>query len=271
MLGYIKQRSMRHLFITLLILPTFAVHAAEPARWQPGSIRSFDIQLNDPPSAAAIPDVDVVELDHDTAPGILQAMQQRGTKLICYINAGAWESYRSDRDAFPPEVLGNGYDGYPEERWLDIRQIAKLAPIMRARMDQCAAKGFVAVDPDNINGYDNRTGFPITRADQLAYNRWLMQEAHARGLAIALKNAPEFAQVLSDEGYDMAVTESCFADGFCESFKPFIAAGKPVLDLEYLDEGMSLDDFCEDAKQLGINALLKRSSSSIDDYRATCR
>lgn len=260
---------MRGLFFSLILL--LAVPAlADPPRWKPSAIQSFDIQLNDPGSAAAIPDVQMVELDHDTAPGILQAVKARGAKLVCYINAGAWESYRSDKDRFPPEVLGDGYDGYPEERWLDIRAIDKLAPIMRARLDQCVAKGFDAVDPDNINGYSNETGFPINSADQLAYNRWLMKEAHARGLAIALKNAPEFAEQLSAEGYDMAVTESCFADGFCEQFSAFIAAGKPVFDLEYLDEGMALDDFCDDAKTLGIRAALKRSSSSIDDYRATC-
>lgn len=256
-------------FLFSLILISAGPALADPPRWQPTS-DSFDIQLNDPPSAAAIPDVAIVELDHDTAPGILQAVKARGAKLICYINAGAWENYRGDKAAFPQEVLGNIYDGYPDERWLDIRAIDKLAPIMRARLDQCVAKGFDAVDPDNINGYSNATGFPITGADQLAYNRWLMQEAHARGLAIALKNAPEFAEQLSAEGYDMAVTESCFADGFCEQFRPFIAAGKPVFNLEYIDEGMALDDFCDDAKALGIRAALKRSSSSIDDYRATC-
>lgn len=256
--------------MSFILLGTLPAHAAEPARWHPSAITSFDIQLNDPSSAAAIPNVQVVELDHDTAPGILQAVKARGAKLICYFNAGAWESYRSDNAAFPEAVLGDVYDGYPQERWLDIRAIDTLAPIMRARMDQCAAKGFDAVDPDNINGYSNETGFAITSEDQLAYNRWLMREAHARGLAIALKNAPEFAETLAAEGYDMAVTESCFADGFCEQFRPFIAAGKPVLNLEYTDEGMALDDFCGEAKTLGIQSLLKRSSSSVDEYRAVC-
>lgn len=261
---------MRNLLLSLALLAALPAHAAEPARWQPGRITSFDVQLNDPSSAASVPLVDVVELDHDVAPGIVQALKARGTKLICYINAGAWERYRSDKDAFPKELLGNGYDGFPEERWLDIRAIDALAPIMRARLDQCKAKGFDAVDPDNINGYAQATGFPTTRDHQLAYNRWLMHEAHARGLAIALKNAPEFAEQLAAEGYDMAVTESCFADGFCEQFIPFIATGKPVLNLEYIDEGMALEDFCDAADALGIRSILKRSSSSVDDYRESC-
>lgn len=252
----------------LMLLPSAAL--AEPPRWQPGAVESFDIQLNTPASLADIPQVAVIELDHDTDPGLLQQVKARGAKLLCYINAGAWENYRSDRDQFPETVLGAAYDGFPDERWLDIRNIAALAPIMRARMDQCKAKGFDGIDPDNVNGYANETGFAITPADQLRYNRWLMAEAHARGLAIALKNAPEFAATLAAEGYDLVVSESCFADGFCEQFQPFLDAGRPVLDLEYLDEGMERDDFCAEARALGIRALLKRSSSSVDRLRESC-
>ncbi len=65
-----------------------------------------------------------------------------------------------------------------------------LAPLMRARLDLCQAKGFDAVEPDNIDGYqvDGGTGFPLTAGDQLRYNRWIAAEAHCRGLSIGLKN-----------------------------------------------------------------------------------
>ncbi len=49
-------------------------------------------------------------------------------------------------------MLGKEYEGFPEERWLDIRRIDLLAPILRARIDACRAKGFDGVDPDNLNG-----------------------------------------------------------------------------------------------------------------------
>jgi len=78
-------------------------------------------------------------------------------------------------------VLGNDYEGWAGEKWLDIRQISTLAPIMRARLDLCKQKGFDAVEPDNIDGYTNATGFPLTAQDQLDYNIWLANEAHARG------------------------------------------------------------------------------------------
>ena len=58
-----------------------------------------------------------------------------------------------------------------------------LVPIMRARLDMCKEKGFDAVDPDNINGYEseNVTRFLLTAEHQLIYNRWLADEAHASG------------------------------------------------------------------------------------------
>lgn len=242
----------------------------EPARWRPTTIKTFDIQLNDPANANQVPAVQVVELDIDSEQALLNTVKGRGTKLVCYFNAGAWENYRRDKNKFPASVLGSYYDGFPDERWLDIRQISKLAPIMRARMDQCKKKGFVAIDPDNVNGYENNTGFPLTVTQQRAYNTWLMREAHARGLSIALKNTPGLATTLEKDGFDLAVTESCVADNFCSKFTPFVNAHKPVLDLEYVDEGMTLAKFCSKTKALGINAILKRSSGSVDHYRRVC-
>ena len=48
----------------------------------------------------------------------------------------------------------------------------------------CRTKGFDAVEPDNMDGYANRTGFPVTAADQLLHNRLIAGLAHDRGLAV---------------------------------------------------------------------------------------
>jgi len=56
-------------------------------------------------------------------------------------------------------------------------------------MDLCKSKGFDSVDADNVDGYTNTTGFPLTAADQLAYNASLRTpRTRGRGLTIALKN-----------------------------------------------------------------------------------
>jgi hypothetical protein len=244
--------------------------AAVGGWWKPSPGSTFDVQLNDPSSAGKVPNVQVVELDIDIDPKIIAAVKARGTKLICYFNAGAWESYRADTKQFPKAVLGKKYDGFPDEKWLDIRNISALAPLMRARLDRCKAKGFDAVDPDNVNGFENSTGFPLTASHQIAYNTWLANEAHARGLGIALKNTTSLASQMVSAGFDFAVTESCFKYNFCNELAPFRSAGKAVLNLEYTDEKMTLAKFCAGTKALGIDAILKRSSGKIDNYRKVC-
>ena len=77
------------------------------------------------------------------------------------------ENWRLDAGSFPASVKG-GSNGWPGERWLDIRQLSVLEPIMDKRLAMCAAKGFDAVEPDNMDGWQNRTGFPLTAQDQLS-------------------------------------------------------------------------------------------------------
>ncbi|MEA2185903.1 MAG: hypothetical protein QOK16_914 [Solirubrobacteraceae bacterium] len=196
----------------------------------------------------------VFDIDGLTTPASTVARLHRaGRYVVCYISAGSYENWRSDAKRFPAAVLGKR-NGWPGERWLDIRRLAVLAPIMRARMDVCKAKGFDAVEPDNVDGYTNSTGFPLSAADQLAYNRFLAGAAHARGLAVGLKNDLEQVRVLARR-FDFAVVEQCFEFGECGRLAPFRRVRKPVFDVEYRGARAS---FCPRAARLGINALLKR-------------
>ncbi|RME07009.1 MAG: endo alpha-1,4 polygalactosaminidase, partial [Anaerolineae bacterium] len=142
-----------------------------------------------------------------------------------------------------------------------------LAPILRARLDECAAKGFDGVEPDNIDGYANDTGFPLTAADQRAFNIWLAEEAHKRGLSIGLKNDSEQAAELLPY-FDWALTEDCFAEGWCEEVLPFIQAGKAVFAAEYTDTGVTLDEICPLAQAWGLSVIYKRRE--LDAWRRTC-
>jgi hypothetical protein len=97
----------------------------------------------------------------------------------------------------------------------------------------------------------NDTGFPLTAADQLAYNRWIAAESHERGLAVGLKNdldqIPELAK-------DFAVNEQCFEFDECELLLPFIEAGKAVFGVEY---ALPTSDFCAEANAMGFSWLKK--------------
>jgi len=234
--------------------------------WRPNPGLSWQVQYVDEIDFSVQADVFYLDLFETTVEQI-EALHVQGAKVVCYLNAGAWENWRPDKDDYPSEVIGADYAGWPGERWLDIRQIETLAPILRARLDLCAAKGFDGVDPDNLDGYTNATGFELTAEDQLAFNRWLAAEAHQRGLGIGLKNDPDQAEVLAAD-FDWVTTESCFAEGWCELLSPFVEAGKPVLAIEYTDNDMRTANFCPTASDLGVDAILK--NRNLDAWRETC-
>ena len=241
----------------MAVAPAQPSSAAAPADWwKPPLATSWQWQLGEDAIDMSF-DVDMYDIDlFDHSADTVAALHAQGSKVVCYISVGSYEDWRPDADQFPEAVLGKDYEGWEGEKWLDIRQIDLLAPIMRARLDLCKSKGFDAVEPDNMDSYTNDTGFPLTAADQLAYNRWLATEAHARGLSIGMKNDPDQVADLVDD-FDWALTEGCFDQGWCEEMMPFLQAGKPVFAAEYTDTQITLADFCPAAATLGINAILK--------------
>ena len=173
--------------------------------------------------------------------------------MICYFSAGSFENWRSDAASFPDAIKGTALDGWPGERWIDIRAQAT-RDIMSARLDLAASKGCDGVEPDNVDGYTNRTGFPLTANDQLAYNRWLADQAHARQLSVGLKNDVEQVLALVD-WFDWALDEQCFQYDECDALAPFVAAGKAVFGVEYVEEGMTTA-VCAAANAAGFSWLL---------------
>jgi len=85
---------------------------------------------------------DIDMFDNDAS--VVASLHHKGRKVVCYIDVGTWENWRPDAKKFPKFVLGK-HNGWPGEKWLDIRSIDILGPIMQARMDLCQAKGFDAM------------------------------------------------------------------------------------------------------------------------------
>jgi hypothetical protein len=235
-------------------------------RWRPASGLSWQWQINgaDPDTR---PEAQVYDIDLYADPALVAALRVRGTRVIGYISVGSWEDWRPDAGSFPDEVLGKEYEGWPGERWLDIRRQDLLAPILRARLDTAAASGFDAIEPDNMEIYTNDTGFPLTYADQLAFARWLAEEAHSRGLAIGQKNAPDMTGELADL-YDFAITEDCFVQDWCADMLPYIEAGKPVFAAEYTDTGVDFAAACAWGRRHGFSFILK--NRELDAWIQTC-
>jgi hypothetical protein len=211
-----------------------ALASGAASRWVPTAASRFQLVLSSTPSAAQLQGpFAVMELDgFDTPASVVTALHALGKRAVCYIDVGTWEGWRPDAARFPRRVLGKPDAGWPGERWLDIRRLGVLLPIMAARFEQCVKKGFDAVDPDNVDGYENATGFPLTGREQLAYDRAIASLAHADGLAVALKSDPDEARALEGD-FDFVVQEQCVQYAQCDELAPFLEHHKAVYDIEY--------------------------------------
>ncbi|MFJ8547904.1 endo alpha-1,4 polygalactosaminidase [Streptomyces sp. NPDC093676] len=232
------------------------------ARWQPRPGVGWQWQLSGRlDTSVDVPVYDIDGFDHEKA--AVTALHRKGRKVICYLSTGAWEEFRPDAKRFPKSVLGRG-NGWQGERWLDIRRTDVLEPLMADRLDMCRRKGFDAVEPDNMDGYRNNTGFPLKAADQLRYNRLVARLVHERGMAVGLKNDLGQIPVLVGD-FDFAVDEQCAQYDECERLKPFIAAGKAVFHVEY---ELPTSRFCAEARRLKLSSMLKKYD--LDAWRRPC-
>ena len=240
-----------------------AVSAQTPAPAGPAPLTTGQLQLTGSPLKEWV-DVDVNDVDlFDADPAIGQRQHARGRSAVCYLSAGTWENWPPDADRFPESVKGRG-NGWPGERWLDIRNLDVLGPILEARLDLCKAKYFDGVEPDNVDGYANNTGFPLTYADQIRFNTFLATAAHKRGLSIGLKNDLDQVKDLAPL-FDWALNEECFRYNECDKLAPFVKAGKTVLHVEYNTDPAI---FCPAAVAKRFSSMKKRLS--LDAYRIVC-
>jgi hypothetical protein len=201
----------------------------------------FDYQLGGayaPPSDTAI-----VERDRSSAP----AGWAYG---ICYVNAFQTQpeelAWWTAQHAGVLLAAGGGYvtdPDWPGEVLLDTSTPAKraeAAAVVGGWIDGCAARGYQAVELDNLDSW-TRSGGRLTAASNVAFARLLLARAHARGLAVAQKNAAELAPQGPGIGFDFALTEECQVEGECDAY--LAAYGRHVIEVEYTDNG--LDPFLQ--------------------------
>ena len=196
----------------------------------------------------------------------VSAIHAMGAKAICYLDAGTWENWRADAGQFPSSVLGRN-NGWPGEKWLDIRQTSILLPIMDARVQKCVQAGFDGVEWDNVDGYTNNTNFPLTASDQINYDASLANLAHQHGLTVALKNDVDQLSGLATY-FDYAINEQCQQYNECTGYTAnFINAGKAVFQVEYK---LATSKFCTKANTANRNAI-KKSLNLFDTPWTPCR
>ena len=259
--------------------------AALPARVLPPvqAPWSYNIGGSDALNAGSTPTGKVISLDlYAVNQATVNRLKAAGKYLICYYSAGTSENYRTDADSrklLAPslnlgEVQRGGGAVWAGEKWLDIRgfsatsttaRIATIRSVMNARLNLARSKGCAAVEPDNVDAYSNDVsqnapaGTPpdaVASTDQLAYNRWTADAAHAQGLSVLLKNDLDQAVSLQ-AAYDGALNEECYDFGDdCPLLKPFRDAGKAIYVVEYHTASYATAARKTLAAQLHLNVIL---------------
>ena len=145
--------------------------------------------------------------------GSWQAATLAHPKAICYLDL-AFEDYRPDAtpgQVFPADTLGAIYYGYPQERWVDFRQLDALKPMLDERLEMCARKGFDAVELDDIDSFDppSTTGFHLTPGDAQNYLAYAFNEIHRLGMTGLWKNSP-YLSWWGRRYADGAIVEECY-------------------------------------------------------------
>ena len=226
--------------------------------WQPGVATTWQWQLSgtlQTGHAVAVYDIDLFETSTQT----ISQLHGAGRKVVCYFSAGSSEDWRDDHARFTEADQGNPLDDWPGERWLDVRS-ANVRSIIADRLTLARTKGCDGVEPDNVDGYANTTGFALTAQDQLDFNRWLAEQAHQRGLAIGLKNDIDQLSALEPH-FDFAVNEQCHQYDECGGYAVFTSNDKPVFNAEYLaayrdNTGGARDALCTAARAAQLRTLV---------------
>jgi endo-alpha-1,4-polygalactosaminidase (GH114 family) len=143
---------------------------------------------------------------------------------------------------------------------------------MLKRLDLAASMMCDGVDPDNVDAYNNVNGLNLTTADAVSYVSFLSDAAHARNLSIGLKNAGDIIPFVLDK-VQWQVNEQCVKYREYSTFRPFIAAGKPVFHIEYPNSAPTINattkaQFCNDSRETGFSTVLKKIA--LDNWIEAC-
>jgi hypothetical protein len=211
-------------------------------------------------------DVDLYNIDLvNTSAEQIKLLHDKDIKVICYFSAGSYEDFRPDANKFQKNIIGKQLEGWPDEKWLDISRYEQFSDIIINRLDLAVTKNCDGIEPDNINAYEENSGFHITFNDQLKYNKWLANQAHSRNLSIALKNDINQVNELVDD-FDFIINEQCFQYNECDKLLPFIRANKAVLGVEY---EIDTDQFCHEANKLKFSWL--KMEYDLNGNRISCK
>lgn len=204
----------------------------------------------------------VVDL-FDTSEADVAALHAQGRVVVAYVSVGSLESFRDDARLFPADAVGKPLIAYPNESWLDHRR-DDVRALLDARFDRARDKGFDGLLFSTLGAYRVDSGFALTRADELAFLRYLAQAAERRALAAGITD--DFALLPElPERFDFAIAVGCTARDGCATLATLAARGLPSYTLESESERARA---CDEVEQRGIVVTFKRPS--YDVVRSEC-
>jgi hypothetical protein len=233
------------------------------------------------PNGDPAPDPVVYDVDGiDNSAATVATLHARGDHAICYVEVGSAGNYYSTaaeglgttyfNQLKLAGVVGKRLSSYPEY-FLNIDDPATVNIIEDMIAQQCAAKGFDAVETDLDETYDGNegaTGFTITRADEQAYLTTLASFMHSIGLGWIAKNlddtGDDFASVMQPLT-DGMLTEQCNQYDSCGALSSYVDA-KAVFNAEY---SVPTSGFCANDDTLGFNGA--HFPVSLNGRRDPCR
>jgi hypothetical protein len=235
-------------------------------------VQMYDIDLFDAQPAASayrVPGFGTVHVPRGLNAGVISDLHRRGKIVVCYLDTGAYESYRPDAGLFPDVVIGAS-TGWAGESWLDIRTGSwhYFEPLIVARLDLAKRSGCDGVEPDQNNPWGNSPGFPIALTDQKSWYLEVARLAHDRGLSVGQKNGIETTDAVTIAAFDWNLNEECNKYSECAVLSGYIAAGKAVFQVEYQDESMTTS-FCRADNAARFDGLLKRLE--LGSWRVACQ
>lgn len=213
-------------------LPSFGAASAKRIISPPVN-KPFDYQLGGsyaPPKGTAIV---VRDRKENVAKGLYN---------ICYVNAYQtqpdetvwWKKHHTSL------LLKKGpkfvYDTTWNEILLDTSTVSKryaLARIVNSWVDDCARKGFNAVEFDNLDSY-SRSQHKLTLGNNSVFAKTITAHAHSLGLAVGQKNTPELKTLGRNYiRFDFVIAEECQRYNECAVYQKVY--GLHMLEIEYTD------------------------------------
>lgn len=175
-----------------------------------------------------------------------------GIYNICYING--FQVQPGEENLWPYDLILRDANGNPvidpdwDEALLDTRTAdkrARIAEIVGAWIDDCAKKGYDAIEIDNLDTFTRSSG-RLKADDAVALMALFSARAHAVGLASAQKNTVELLKRRHELGTDFVVSEACARYNECQEYVS--AYGSAVLMIEYRSQ-----DFEKGCRQFGAS------------------